>query len=161
MSTKTIAMLAAGLWVVVSSGACQPTATPAPAGDDGPAAVEPEGSEPAEPKGLEQAEPTGAGQATAVYQVGSLDADTIKQLNQALVGKDCVLATKPVAEQDRFEVTYRADQCCPNSIKARLAAVRPEVKLEGAGAAAPTDQVDEQGSCGGCPYKNTCDKQGE
>ena len=145
MNTKMIATPIVGLWIAGLIGSCQPTADPVPVSVDDPARTEPEGP----------------GQSTAVYQVGSLDDDTIKRLNQALAGKDCVLATKPDIEQGRFAVTYLADRCCPNSIMTLLAEVRPAVELQGAGAAAPTDQVDEQGSCGGCPYRNSCGKQGE
>jgi len=153
-TSSFVAMLIAGI-----VGACQPDASPA---QDQPT-PEPAAAEVAAPApaAAAPAKQSAGEQATAVYRVGPLDNAAIGALNQALGARDCVLATKPDAEQGLFEVTYRADQCCPNSLRALLAEVRPEVTLERAGSADPADQVGDHGPCGGCPYKNSCDKGGE
>ena len=166
MMSMTTKIICVAPLVAALLGACQPEA-PAPAADPPPSAeqqpaAQPEPAAQAAPATPAAAPSSGAGeQATAVYQVGPLDLAGVGALNQALGGRECVLATRPDMEQGRFEVTYSADQCCPNSIKGLLAAVRPDVTLERVDSASPAEQVDDQGSCGGCPYKNSCDKGGE
>jgi len=89
----------------------------------------------------------------ATYEVPNLTMDLAKQLTMALAVNDGVVSAKADETAGLFMVTYSAG--CPYGILSVLQGVAPDAKLKGV--AAREGGAPEQGGCGGCPKKSTCD----